>query len=65
MLFVEFAPFIAFRAAHWTDDELRVLQKKELVQTTRSPLSLTGHPAYATRRIPQTPSGPQNRFIAV
>ena len=26
MLFVELTPFIAFRAAHWTDDELRALQ---------------------------------------
>lgn len=26
MVFVELTPFIAFRAAHWTDDELRVLQ---------------------------------------
>jgi hypothetical protein len=26
MLFVELTPFIAFRAAHWTDEELRALQ---------------------------------------
>jgi hypothetical protein len=26
MLFVELTPFIAFRAAHWTDNELRELQ---------------------------------------
>ncbi len=26
MLFVELTPFIAFRTAHWTDDELRALQ---------------------------------------
>jgi hypothetical protein len=26
MLFIELTPFIAFRAAHWTDDELRELQ---------------------------------------
>lgn len=26
MLFVELTPFIAFRAEHWTDDELRELQ---------------------------------------
>jgi hypothetical protein len=26
MLFVELTPFIAFRAAHWTDEDLRALQ---------------------------------------
>ena len=26
MLFVELTPFIHFRAAHWTDDDLRALQ---------------------------------------
>jgi hypothetical protein len=26
MIFVELTPFIAFRVAHWTDDELRELQ---------------------------------------
>ena len=26
MLFVELTPFIAFRAANWTDEELRALQ---------------------------------------
>lgn len=26
MLFVELTPFIAFRTAHWSDDELRALQ---------------------------------------
>lgn len=26
MLFVELTPFIAFRAEHWTDEELRALQ---------------------------------------
>jgi hypothetical protein len=26
MVFVELTPFIAFRSAHWTDEELRALQ---------------------------------------
>jgi len=27
MVFVELTPFVAFRAAHWTDEEFRVLQQ--------------------------------------
>lgn len=31
MLFVELTPFVAFRSAHWTDDDLRALQDELLV----------------------------------
>ena len=31
MLFVELTPFVAFRSAHWTDDDLRALQNELLV----------------------------------
>lgn len=31
MIFVELTPFVAFRAEHWSDDELRALQNFLLV----------------------------------
>ncbi len=34
MVFVELTPFVRFREEHWTDDELRALQRFLLVTPT-------------------------------
>jgi len=40
MVFVELTPFVRFREEHWTDDELRALQRFLLVTPPRAMLSV-------------------------
>lgn len=42
MVFVELTPFVAFRAEHWSDDELRALQRFLLVSLDAGELVRAG-----------------------
>lgn len=42
MVFVELTPFVAFRAAHWSDDEFRALQSFLLVSPDAGDLIRSG-----------------------